>query len=236
MAPRSWPSENKVFPSRGFPSVGTLRWECHVHTFTGSFGYIDNQWFSSLPNTTPLSYHPLSVATLQLLPYRRPRRVWAARQKANWKFGMPRQVMILGKIYWSNIIGTNKHGIPPTLIRACRVMWMTPILQITMSCSDYNGIHSSFSTQLCPQHHTDSMNLHPHFYSIGIPSYTVTVTNTVHYKSLLGVHILKVQDQNLSRYITSNQVLTIPPHTNRFCISPTQLENIFSSSCILNPK
>ena len=71
--------------------------------------------------------------------------------------------------------------------------------------------------------------------SIDILSYTFTVTEIVHHKSLLGTHIMEIQNQNLSRLITCNQVPTIPLHIIGFCISPTQLKDIFSSGCILNP-
>ena len=48
-------------------------------------------------------------------------------------------------------------------------------------------------------------------------------------------HTIEIQNYNFSRPITSSQILTIPMHTSWFCITPTKLENLFSSDCIFNP-
>ena len=48
--------------------------------------------------------------------------------------------------------------------------------------------------------------------------------------------MIKIQNQQLSRLITHNQVLAIPLNIIGFCISPTQLKNLLPSNCILNPR
>ena len=75
----------------------------------------------------------------------------------------------------------------------------------------------------------------PHFYLIGFSSYTVVTTDIVYYKFLLR-YIMKIQDQHLSRLITSNQVLPIPLDIIGLCIFSTQLKNLLSSNCILDPR
>lgn len=57
----------------------------------------------------------------------------------------------------------------------------------------------------------------------------ITECNT-YYTFLPREHMIKIQNQHLSRQVTSNQVLTIPLHLMWFC---RQLENTFSSSCAL---
>jgi len=46
-------------------------------------------------------------------------------------------------------------------------------------------------------------------------------------KTLVGIDITKIQNQYLFRPVTSNQVLTIPLVIIGYCISPTQIKNLF---------
>ena len=52
----------------------------------------------------------------------------------------------------------------------------------------------------------------------------------------LAANTMEIQDQNLSRFITSNQEPTIPPNIQRSCIFPTQLKNPLPSNSIFNPQ
>ena len=47
-----------------------------------------------------------------------------------------------------------------------------------------------------------------------------TIIEVSYYKLLLGMQMTKIQYQNLSRTITSNQILSIPLHCLGFCIPP----------------
>ena len=55
------------------------------------------------------------------------------------------------------------------------------------------------------------------------------------YHRFLLEYMLYVQNQYLSRLITSNQIRTITLYINRLCKSSRQLKNNLSSNCILDP-
>jgi len=44
----------------------------------------------------------------------------------------------------------------------------------------------------------------------------------------------EVQDQHISRIVTSNQISAIPLHPSRTCIFPMKSKNLLPSNCILD--
>ena len=130
----------------------------------------------------------------------------------------------------SDTLGLSTHG--------C-LIWTTPTWpDLVQSYKEHEALSLFCIPQYCSQIDMGSTKLvflHHSFYLIYILSHRVTITDTIHHKTLLRVHMVEIKNQHLSRPIASNQVLTIPLNISRFCISTTKLKFFFSSNCVLNP-
>jgi len=106
--------------------------------------------------------------------------------------------------------------------------------QTIVGCSKHNNTYPLFCiSQIVLGLILIMQSKYSSFCLIDIFSYKVVTTDIVHHKTLLRIH-MEIKNQHLSRSIASNQVLTIPLNSIRFCISTTKLKNLFTSDCILD--